>query len=447
MQLKWVATSLVTAVTLLIGGVSTALAQTAALSGKPAVTKPKSSVVDHRAAGKLAFTNVEYLAFPQAPTGRPAATGPPSTFSGAFYQTPASIACIYDLVSPVSGCNPYTALTNPSGGSRAIAIVDAYDDPNATSDLSVFSTQFGVTQISSANFAVVYAPFGASTDGSCNGTTGTEPVPDPSGGWELEEALDIEMAHSMAPNAMLYLVEAQSNSLTDLYCAVTVASKLVNAAGGGEVSMSWLADEYPTETSDDQLVFSTPKIVYLAASGDYPAVFYPSTSPNVVSVGGTSLGVSFTTGNFTGESAWQLAGGGLSEYESRPSYQSGISRTVGSYRGTPDVSANGNPWTGVYVYDTWQMESEPQCDLSNGYYCWWVVGGTSVATPLWAGILNVAGSFSSSTSAELTKLYGDARSDFNLINSGSCGWYAGWFASSSWNFCTGLGSPRSYKGK
>ena len=77
------------------------------------------------------------------------------------------------------------------------------------------------------------------------------------------------------------------------------------------------------------------------------------------------------------------------------------------------------------------------------------VGGTSVAMPLWAGVVKAAGGFSASasTSAELTKLYGDSRSYFNAVTSGSCGWYAGWFASSSWNFCTGLGSPRSYKGK
>ena len=293
----------------------------------------------------------------------------------------------------------------------------------------------------------MYAPFGGTTDGSCATSSGTEPAVDPTGGWELEEALDIEMAHSMAPNATLYLVEAQSNSLTDLYCAVTVASNLVKAAGGGEVSMSWLAGEYPTETSDDGLVFSTPNVVYFAAAGDYPAVFYPSTSPNVVSVGGTSLGMNLSTGNFTGESAWQLTGGGPSAYEPRPSYQNNISRTVGSYRATPDVSANADPWTAVWVYDTYQMQGDPPCDLSNGWYCWWEVGGTSVATPLWAGIVNAAGSFSASTSAELTKLYGNQRSSFNAVTSGSCGWYAGWFASSSWNFCTGLGSPRSYKGK
>ena len=441
MEVKRSTVPLVVAATLFIGYVSSAFAQIAAFGGNPAITKPTSSVVRH-GAGKVAYTNVQYLASSEAPKARPQTSGPP--YSGSYYQTPASIACIYGLTSAVSGCSPYTATANPTGGSKAIAIVDAYDDPNALSDLSVFSTQFGITPPTSANFEVVYAPSGSTPDGSCATSSGTEPAVDPTGGWELEEALDIEMAHSMAPNAMLYLVEAQSNSLTDLYCAVTVASNLVKAAGGGEVSMSWIASEYSTETSDDQLVFSTANVVYFAAAGDYPAVFYPSTSPNVVSVGGTSLGMSLTTGKFTGESAWQLAGGGPSAYESRPSYQPA---SVGSYRVTPDVSANADPWTAVWVYDTYQMEGDPPCDLSNGWYCWWEVGGTSVATPLWAGIVNVAGSFSASTSVELKKLYGNPRSYFNGITTGSCGWYAGWFASSTWNFCTGLGSPKGYKGK
>jgi len=99
------------------------------------------------------------------------------------------------------------------------------------------------------------------------------------------------------------------------------------------------------------------------------------------------------------------------------------------------------------IFTCYESQGDPPSDLTTGWYCWWEVGGTSVATPLWAGIVNAAGSFSASASAELAKLYGDRRSDFNAVTSGSCGWYAGWFGSSSWNFCTGLGSPRSYQGK
>jgi len=240
----------------------------------------------------------------------------------------------------------------------------------------------------------------------------------------------------MAPEATLFLVEAQSNSLLDLYCAVTVASNIVQSKGGGEVSMSWGSGEFPAETAGDP-VFTTSGVVYFASSGDSPGVSYPSSSPNVVAVGGTSLSTSPITGNFIREDVWQPTGGGPSAYESRPSYQDGIATIVGTQRGTPDIAADANPYTGVWVFDS----------LTYGAPVWFIVGGTSVASPMWAGIVNAAGSFSASSNAELTQLYGDAKSDFTDITLGSCGRYMGYFASSGWDFCSGLGSPKTYKGK
>jgi len=155
--------------------------------------------------------------------------------SASFFETPASLACVYGLTTPVAGCSPAVATVLPMGGSRAIAIVDAYDDPNAAVDLAVFDAQFG---IASANFQVVYA-------------SGTRPPVDPTGGWEIEEALDIEWAHVMAPNAALFLVEAASNKNPDLLTAVSVAATLVAQAGGGEVSMSWGSSEFKKEVGDE----------------------------------------------------------------------------------------------------------------------------------------------------------------------------------------------------
>jgi subtilase family serine protease len=323
--------------------------------------------------------------------------------------------------------------------------VDAYDDPNAYTDLAAFSSQFGVEPINPTTFQVVYAPSGGATPGSCTGSA-TEPPVDPTGGWEVEESLDIEWAHAMAPGATLYLVEAQSNFYTDLLCAVTVASNLVQAAGGGEVSMSWGGGEFSGEITYDP-VFTTHGVVYFAAAGDSPGVIWPSASPNVVSVGGTTLSTNAVTGSFIGENVWQDGGGGPSAYESRPSYQNGIRSIVGAYRGTPDVAADANPYTGVWVLDNFLVP-----DFGSTYCgstpCWLTVGGTSVATPMWAGIVNAAGSFSATTNAELTKLYGENPfADFNDITLGSCGPYLGYFASAGWDFCSGLGSPDSYRGK
>ena len=242
----------------------------------------------------------------------------------------------------------------------------------------------------------------------------------------------------MAPSAKLYLVEAQSNSFRNLLCAVTVASNLVAAAGGGEVSMSWGSGEFPAETSFDS-VFTTPNVVYFASSGDGPGVSYPSASPNVVSVGGTSLSFDPMTGNFIGENTWQDTGGGASRFESRPSYQDrNIAPIVGLRRGTPDISSDANPSTGVWVWDS--LGAPP-----GGY--WYIVGGTSVSAPTWAGIVNTAGQFAPSSQAELTRLYSAPQADFNGIKVGNCGPYMSIFASGSWDFCSGRGSPKDYKGK
>jgi kumamolisin len=241
------------------------------------VETPESSIEQPEHHGLRAHTNYKMfvpnaggMASAQGSSlERPAQAGGPP-FAGYFYETPASLGCVYQLVSSVPGCNPNIVTANPSGGSRAIAIVDAYHYPTAASDLSVFSYQFGLPQ---ANFQVVYA----------NGRQ-----PPVNANWNVEEALDIEWAHAIAPGAKIYLVEAASSNFSDLLQAVSVANSLVSQAGGGEVSMSWGGSEFSGETSYDSY-FTQSGVVYFASSGDSPGVIWPSSSRNVVSVGGTSL--------------------------------------------------------------------------------------------------------------------------------------------------------------
>jgi kumamolisin len=433
MKMKHSTTRLAIVALLLAGCTTTALAQVPTL--------PPSSISHAADAGQRAHTNLQILASSKDFTANPQVTGPP--FPGYLYQTPASIACIYSLQPAVPGCNPNVASSNPSGGSRFIGIVDAYDDPNAYVDLQFFSTQFGLAPITPSSFRVVYAPYGGPSPGSCVGPA-TQPSSALGTGWDLEESLDIEWSHAMAPQATLYLVEAQSNSFPDLLCAVSVASNLVNAgyplnpAGGGEVSMSWGGGEFPAETTIDS-VFTTPKVVYFASAGDSPGVIYPSASQNVVSAGGTSLSFDPMTGDFIGENTWQETGGGASSFESRPSYQArNVKNILGTQRGTPDVASDANPYTGVWVWDS--LGAPP-----GGF--WYIVGGTSVSSPTWAGIVNTAGGFSASSQAELTTLYSDPTSDFTGIKVGNCGPYMSVFASASWDFCSGRGSPNDYRGK
>jgi len=372
---------------------------------------PDTSIEHADHIGRFAHTNTKIFVL----TGGMDNVHPPSGGEGPeivpgpsyYYETPASLGCVYGLtsVSPAqTGCNPTasTPLPNPAGGARAIAIVDAYDYPTALSDLQMFSAQFGLIPApTTANFQVVYA-------------TGKRPKAD--AGWSLEAALDIEWAHAMAPQAKIYLVEAASNSYADLLTAVNVASNYVAQAGSGEVSMSWGGSEFSFEKFYDGY-FTKSGVVYFAAAGDSAGTIWPSASPNVVSAGGTTNSRD-AYGNLQAQLAWSSTGGGPSKYESRPSYQSTISQLVGNKRGTPDVAADADPNTGVWVYNV------PYC---NG---WCIVGGTSVAAPVWAGIVNAAGRFSASSQVELSTIYGNLgkAADFTDISQGSCGPSQGYLA-------------------
>jgi kumamolisin len=332
-------------------------------------------------------------------------------------ETPASLGCVYGLVSsPLSGCPIATSTSLPTGGSGVIVIVDAYDYPSAAADLAAFSTEFGLPQ---ASFTVQYA-------------SGRKPTNGCRSGWQGEEALDIEWAHAMAPNAAIVLMEASSANNSALYQAVQAANSYIASHGGkGEVSMSWGGGETSSETSSDSN-FKQSGIVYFASSGDSPGVIYPSSSPYVVSAGGTQ--VNRSNGNYTNQTAWSSGGGGASKYEARPSFQNAIQSIVGTKRGTPDLSFDSSGGSPVAVYN------------SNCYGGWLQVYGTSVASPSLAGIINAAGQFNSSSNAENTLIYSNMgySSYFTDITSGSCGTHS---AATGWDFCTGVGVDQGLVGK
>jgi len=376
--------------------------------------------------GKRAHSNVRILVPPANPFAKvQASTGTPP-FAGYFYETPASLACVYGLVSTtVAGCNPNQTATNVATGSRSIALVDAYDYPGARSDLTIFSRQFGLPAPAPANFRVVYA-------------TGVKPPNGVHSGWDLEAALDLDMAHALAPRATLYLVEAASSSLSDMFQAVGKAASLVASDGGGEVSMSWGSSEFASESSFDSAM-TTARIVYFAAAGDNPGTLYPCTSPKAVCVGGTANSRNAATGVFQGNLAWEDTGGGTSSYETRPSYQNGIAGIVGGRRGVPDIAAIADPRTGVWVYNAAWAGS---CVGNSG---WCIVGGTSAATPVMAAITNSAGRFLPSSAAELSLIYstlGAAGAGWSDVTSGACGFYDGFGAIRGWDPCTGIGVPQ-----
>jgi kumamolisin len=389
-----------------------------------------------------------------------------------FAETPASMACVYRVGAWYPGCNPLTGGTrHATGGWGAIALVDAYDDPNAASDLAYFSAYLGLP---AANFTVVYAN---TSFGTLNGLTadcsGT-PSPANFTGWDVEESLDIEWSHAMAPAAKIILVEACDQSLPQLLFAEEVAGIEVNAAGGGDISNSW---GYPesfvgnpyygggtlTEQQDDNYFYRYYwyRTTYFASAGDAGSeVLYPSASPWVVSAGGTTVNRD-VSGNFLSESCWADSGGGSSSVESwqnPPNIFDGMGpwsdyqyELFGgapydlAHRSTPDISFNADPNSGVWVYDTDEGGN------------WYVVGGTSVSSPALAGIVNASnnrlgqappgGGFYDTHENDLlySQLYANTAYAINFydVKAGSNGHAAG----TGYDQCTGIGSPRGFLGK
>jgi len=410
------------------------LAQPAsAQSVRPVLVVPASSIARAQDAGIRAHTNLRFFV---PATGGSAATpfaAAPQFHHNVANESPGSLACVFGLTSNVKGCRSTQKLAAPTGGSRMIAIVDAYYYPTALRDITKFSVTFHLPPITPSNFQVVYAD-------------GKRPVQDHTGGWELEEALDIEMAHALAPGAKIVLVEARSPLFRDLLKAVDVAGQLVQAAGGGEVSMSWGGAEAPTEEMQEKH-FNVPGVVYLAAAGDVPGAEFPAVLSNVVAVGGTG----WMRGNQNADLLFQAAGnfgGGPSLFVPRPSYQDNIQSIVGTARGTPDISGYfctadaANPAVGcaggAWVYDTTPIPVF-------GVLGWSPVVGTSAATPLAAAIMNNAGHFNVSSAAELQEIYNAPAADkaFYDIVTLSCTLSSGQSvpAVKGWDYCTGWGSP------
>ncbi len=262
-------------------------------------------------------------------------------------------------LSPATIKSAYGFSTSATAGAgQTIAIVDAYDDPKAEADLGTFSTKFGLPACTTAN--------GCFKKVNQNGGT---KLPRGNQGWALEISLDVQWAHAIAPGAKILLVEANSNSFANLMAAVDYAK-----AHASYVSMSWGGSEFSGESAYDSH-FQQSGVSFFVSSGDNgtPAE-YPSASPNVISVGGTTLHFD-SSGNVTSETGWSGSGGGCSLYETANTYQSTDSVNCAGKRATPDVSLDADPASGVSVYDSYGYQ---------GQKGWFQVGGTSASAPMWA---------------------------------------------------------------
>ncbi|WP_329315982.1 putative Ig domain-containing protein [Streptomyces sp. NBC_01262] len=323
-------------------------------------------------------------------------------------------------VSGISPANLHSAYNLPStgGSGLTVAVVDAYNDPNAAADLAVYRSQFGLSACTVAS--------GCFKQVSQTGSTTSLPSNDT--GWAGEEALDIDMVSAVCPNCNIILVEANSATDADLGAAENEAVAL----GAKFVSNSWGGDESSSQTSSDTAYFKHPGVAITVSAGDsgYGAE-WPATSQYVTAVGGTALSTSSSTRGWT-ESVWKTSstegtGSGCSAYDAKPSWQTDTGCTK---RMESDVSAVADPATGVAVYDTY------------GGSGWAVYGGTSASAPIIAGVYALAGTPGTSDyPAKYPYSHTSNLYDVTSGNNGSCSTSYFCTAATGYDGPTGWGTP------
>jgi len=274
---------------------------------------------------------------------------------------PSSLQAAYDLPSSTAGTG------------ETVAVVDAFNDPDITSNLATYRSDFGLPACGSGCFSVV------------NQQGKTSPLPKSAGdsGWATEESLDVEMVSAICPNCHIILVEVKAASIADLGAGVNSAVSL----GADFVSNSYGGSESSSDTTDDTEFYEHKGVAVTASAGDDGfGVSYPAASQFVTSVGGTSLTQASNARGWT-ESVWSTSstegtGSGCSADDPKPSWQTD---TGCSMLTDNDVSAVADPNTGVAVFDTFDQDGFLE------------VGGTSVSSPIIASVFALAGTPASGT--------------------------------------------------
>lgn len=375
---------------------------------------------------------------------------PLATGSVVATYTPAQIRAAYGLPAlPASTASITSAQAAQLGAGQTIYIVDAQSDPNIVAELAAFDQKFGLPGCTTTSIATnTVLPLAASSSSGCtfsvvyNTSSGalTSSGPAYDSGWATEIALDVQWSHATAPLARIILIEAPDASLSSLLGGVALA----NAMGPGVVSMSFAAGE-GSWTSQVDATFTAANMSYLAAAGDAGAgVNWPAVSPHVLAIGGTKL--SYTGSGSRSETAWTGTGGGVSQYTATPSYQTSAVPGMGApaHRSVTDVSFNADPSSGQYV-----------AVISSGSSVagWMSVGGTSLSTPQWAGVLAIANALRAQSSlapvgAPHSLLYtgistvaSTYASDFLDVTQGADGTCSSCYAKSGYDLPTGLGTP------
>ncbi len=342
--------------------------------------------------------------------------GKPQTTTSPTGYGPGQFTVAYNI-------NPISPTT------KTIAIVDAYNDPNALSDLNTYSTQYGIPTMASCAVATgsTLSPCFQKVD-----QRGGTAYPGTNSGWALEISLDVQAAHAICQNCNILLVEADSNSYSNLMAGVDRAF----AMGANVISNSYGSGEFYGETSYDSHL-NHPGVAITFSSGDNGyGSSYPAASQYVTAVGGTSLFIN--AGNsYNYESAWSGGGSGCSSYEGKPSWQNSVPTNC-PRRMIADVSADADPNTGASVYDTVPY---------SGQTGWFQVGGTSLAAPIVAAVYALGATPSGVQAASLPYTAGNYATNLHDVTAGNNGRCFGrpsnfCHASAGYDGPTGLGTPK-----
>jgi subtilase family serine protease len=380
----------------------------------------------------------------EEPIFRAAAITSPSVY------TPALIRAAYGLpATPAAGAALSAAQAAQMGAGQTIYIVDAYHNPNAALELAAFNQKFALPPCASKTIATNSTlPIAAASSTSCefvvvystSAGSMTSAAPSYNVTWAQEIALDVQWAHAIAPLARIVLIEAPDASMNGLLGGI----RLANAMGPGIVSMSFGTSEGSWTSSSDS-VFTAPNMTYLAATGDWAVgVYWPSVSSNVLAVGGTTL--SYSGSGTRSEVSWAKTGGGVSAYVASPSYQNSAVPGMGSNgkRIVADVAFNADPASGQYT---------AVIPAGKTAASWLSMGGTSISTPQWAGLIAIANAQRALASkpalglphnalyGQIATVPGSYASSFADITQGSHGTCGTCTAKVGFDQLTGLGTP------
>jgi subtilase family serine protease len=324
------------------------------------------------------------------------------------------------VAGPATGLRPQdirSAYELPSTGAenQTIAIVDAFDNPRVEQDLAVYRSAFGLPACTTANRCFRKVD-----------QRGGNEYPDGDAGWGVEIALDVQAVSAACSSCKILLVESDNSSLEAIGAAVNTAVRL----GAKVVSNSYGAAEFTGMASYGKKYYTHPGVAILASSGDsgFTTASFPAVLKTTWAVGGTTLSGSQQRG-WT-EKAWSGSGSGCSAYIAKPARQKDPRCSM---RTVSDVSVVADATNDFAVYDTYGLGA------ANG---WINVSGTSVSSPLLAGMIGLAGN--ASTVAHPSWLYQHRSGLKDVVggSNGSCGGDYLCTGVEGYDAPTGLGSPR-----